>query len=231
MVEPRPSRSWQTCGADALQLNDCVADPEGRSDRRVVLLLARARSIHSASCSPSMRDGTVRVLDEGFHLANGLGWSPDRKTLLLCGLGRPHDLRLWLRCYQRPGSGSARAWCSSVGRRACPDGLTVDAEGFIWSAEWYGGCVCRYDPDGALERRIRSSREADVVARVRRARSARHLHHLRRQLRADAGDAARIRRDQWLFRRRPVPRELRDPGAAGIRSRVRPPTRRAILMS
>ena len=30
----------------------------------------------------------------------------------------------------------------------------MDAEGFIWSAEWYGGCVCRYDPDGTLERRI-----------------------------------------------------------------------------
>jgi D-xylonolactonase len=35
-----------------------------------------------------------------------------------------------------------------------PDGLTVDAEGFIWSAQWYGSCVVRYDPEGKLERRI-----------------------------------------------------------------------------
>jgi sugar lactone lactonase YvrE len=35
-----------------------------------------------------------------------------------------------------------------------PDGLTVDAEGFVWSAEWYGGCISRYDPEGTLERRI-----------------------------------------------------------------------------
>jgi sugar lactone lactonase YvrE len=35
-----------------------------------------------------------------------------------------------------------------------PDGLTVDAEGFVWSAEWYGSQVIRYDPDGKIERRI-----------------------------------------------------------------------------
>jgi sugar lactone lactonase YvrE len=34
------------------------------------------------------------------------------------------------------------------------DGLTVDSEGFLWSAQWYGSCVVRYDPDGKVERRI-----------------------------------------------------------------------------
>jgi D-xylonolactonase len=24
----------------------------------------------------------------------------------------------------------------------------------VWSAEWYGSCISRYDPDGKLERRI-----------------------------------------------------------------------------
>jgi sugar lactone lactonase YvrE len=35
-----------------------------------------------------------------------------------------------------------------------PDGLTVDNEGFIWSARWGGWCLMRYDPDGKLERKI-----------------------------------------------------------------------------
>jgi sugar lactone lactonase YvrE len=30
----------------------------------------------------------------------------------------------------------------------------VDAEGFVWSVEWYGGRISRYDPDGKLERQI-----------------------------------------------------------------------------
>jgi D-xylonolactonase len=35
-----------------------------------------------------------------------------------------------------------------------PDGLAVDAQGFVWSAQWYGGRIVRYDPDGKEERRI-----------------------------------------------------------------------------
>jgi len=34
------------------------------------------------------------------------------------------------------------------------DGLAVDAQGFVWSAQWYAGEVLRYDPDGRVERRL-----------------------------------------------------------------------------
>jgi sugar lactone lactonase YvrE len=36
-----------------------------------------------------------------------------------------------------------------------PDGLTVDRDGFIWSARWDGGCIERYDPAGKLERTLK----------------------------------------------------------------------------
>ena len=35
-----------------------------------------------------------------------------------------------------------------------PDGMTVDSEGFIWSAIWHSAMVIRFDPEGVEERRI-----------------------------------------------------------------------------
>ena len=36
-----------------------------------------------------------------------------------------------------------------------PDGATVDADGFLWSAQIFGGRVTRYAPDGRIDRVIR----------------------------------------------------------------------------
>lgn len=135
-----------------LQLNDCIADPEGR-------LLAGSCFYNPSAgyqlgklfCMQS--NGTMQILDEGFHLANGLGFSVDGKTLYFTDsvartiyeytydsiTGRVRNQRVFVRVDTNAG---------------LPDGLTVDAEGFVWSAEWYGGCISRYDPDGKLERRI-----------------------------------------------------------------------------
>jgi sugar lactone lactonase YvrE len=35
-----------------------------------------------------------------------------------------------------------------------PDGSAVDAEGFVWNAEFNGGRLLRYAPDGRLDREI-----------------------------------------------------------------------------
>jgi sugar lactone lactonase YvrE len=139
-------------GDEKLQLNDCIADPEGR-------LLAGSCFYNPSAEYPLGKlfcvqtNGTVQILDEGFHLANGLGFSPDGKTLYFTD----SIARLIYEYAYDPTTGrvrNRRVLVTLDNNSGLPDGLTVDAEGFIWSAEWYGSCISRYDPEGELDRRI-----------------------------------------------------------------------------
>lgn len=134
------------------QLNDCIADPAGR-------VLAGSNFYdpsreYPLGCLITLgRDGKARVLDEGIHLANGLGFSPDCKTLYFTDTAAR---TIYAYDYD-VASGEARRRRVLVNvpmTSGLPDGLTVDAEGFVWSAEWYGSCIVRFDPDGHVERRI-----------------------------------------------------------------------------
>lgn len=147
-----PRRVAPADAHEPLPLNDCVADPRGR--------LLAGSTFYDPTGSYALGQllafdpaGSCRVLDEGFHLANGLGWSPDARTLYCTD----SILRTIYRYDYDVDTGSVRnrrVFVQVDSTSGLPDGLTVDADGFVWSAEWYGGCVTRYDPDGTRERRI-----------------------------------------------------------------------------
>lgn len=134
------------------QANDCIADPAGRL--LVGTWFYEAGKDYPLGHLLSVEaPGRTRVLDEGIHLANGLGFSVDSRTLYFTdSVAR----RIYAYDFQiDDGSVSNRRTFVQVpDSEGIPDGLTVDAEGFVWSAQWYGGCVVRYDPDGKVERRI-----------------------------------------------------------------------------
>ncbi len=97
--------------------------------------------------------GEVSILDEGFHLSNGLAFSPDNRTLYFTdSIAR----RIYAYDYDVPSGDirNRRVLVEVPRTEGIPDGLTVDAQGFLWSAQWYGSSVVRYDPDGEIERRI-----------------------------------------------------------------------------
>ena len=98
-------------------------------------------------------DGTARVVDEGVELSNGLGFSPDNRTLYYAD-SAPRVIY----AYDVDAGGGnlsrKRVFAHVGGDEGIPDGLSVDIEGYIWCAQWYGGQVVRYDPEGRVERRV-----------------------------------------------------------------------------
>lgn len=98
-------------------------------------------------------DHTVTQVLGGVSVSNGIDWSPDGSAMYYVdsGSGRVDVFDV------DPADGQV------AGRRslvevdvpgAVPDGLTVDAEGFLWVALWDGGRVRRYTPDGRLDREV-----------------------------------------------------------------------------
>jgi len=100
-------------------------------------------------------DGTVSILEEGIHLSNGLGFSPDNRTLYYTDT-TVREIYAYDYHLEKGGISNKRIFVKVPDDEGIPDGLTVDAEGYVWSAQWYGSCVVRYDPDGKVERRIKT---------------------------------------------------------------------------
>jgi sugar lactone lactonase YvrE len=134
------------------QMNDAAADPKGRFLAGSCFYDPAAD--YKLGCLFRVdTDGRTSVLDDGIHLANGIGFSPDAKEVYLTDSAA----RIIYRYDYDVRSGDVRNRSVIVRvplDEGIPDGLAVDAEGFLWSAQWYGGCVVRYDREGKVERRL-----------------------------------------------------------------------------
>lgn len=94
-------------------------------------------------------DGSAVVALTGVTVSNGIDWSLDGSLMYYVDSGHQ---RIDVFDFDR-GSGniSGRRPLVEIETDAgIPDGLCVDAAGFIWVALWDGGAVRRYSPDGEL---------------------------------------------------------------------------------
>jgi sugar lactone lactonase YvrE len=99
-------------------------------------------------------DRELSRLEGAVVCANGLGWSPDNHTFYFC-----ESFRYAIFAYDfEPDAGvlSARRVFATLDQRsgAFPDGLTVDAEGGVWSVQNGAGRVARYTPDGEMTHEV-----------------------------------------------------------------------------
>ncbi|TWA80393.1 sugar lactone lactonase YvrE [Azospirillum brasilense] len=133
------------------RLNDAMADAAGRL--WVGSMDDAEQEASGALYRVGPDDGSVARVDEGYTVSNGPALSPDGRTLYhtdspsrtifaftLAGDGSLSDKRAHIRFGEDDGY---------------PDGMTCDAEGYLWVAHWSGGRVSRFRPDGTLDRVVR----------------------------------------------------------------------------
>jgi sugar lactone lactonase YvrE len=92
-------------------------------------------------------DGSSVVMERNIGVSNGPCWSPDGKTFYFSD-----SKNQVIYAYDFDGNLSRRRVLNDTKDYGYPDGATVDADGFIWSARWEGSCVLRIDPKGRIDR-------------------------------------------------------------------------------
>jgi sugar lactone lactonase YvrE len=137
-------------GRDELCFNDCKVDRRGR---------LIAVSMHTGSSKPV---GSVYRLDPdlactrlagGLICPNGPCWSLDDSTLYLSD---SYGEAIFAYDYDISSgdTGNRRVFLSTADSGGYPDGGTVDAEGYVWSANFGGGSIRRISPEGKIDRVI-----------------------------------------------------------------------------
>ncbi|MEX1021309.1 MAG: SMP-30/gluconolactonase/LRE family protein [Litorilinea sp.] len=92
-------------------------------------------------------DRTLTRVVEEVNISNGMGLTPDRTGLYY---SVSLDKKIYYFDYdQATGElSNRRVFVDLSDEPGIPDGMTVDAEGYVWSARWDGWCLMRYAPDG-----------------------------------------------------------------------------------
>jgi len=97
-------------------------------------------------------DHSVRRMDDGYKITNGPAFSPTQDLIYHndTGVGTVY-------CYDVTPEGeiaNRRVFLKFTEDMGWPDGMTVDAQGYVWIAHWGGSRVSRFSPDGKLDRVI-----------------------------------------------------------------------------
>ena len=130
------------------RFNDVITDPAGRVFCGTMPTAERPARLYRLD-----GDGSLTVVLDGVGLSNGMGFTPDRKRMYYTDTGAR---RIFLFDYdvETGAIENQRVFLEAPADEGIPDGMTVDAEGFVWSARWDGSSLYRYTPLGLEERRI-----------------------------------------------------------------------------
>lgn len=140
-------------GEEDSRFNDVIADPAGR-----VFCGTMSAPTHKGRLYRLDHNGTITKLLEEIGCSNGMGFTPDRAQMYYTDTGAK---KIYCFDYDTATSviANQRVWLDTAADSAqgggYPDGMTVDADGCVWSARWDGSCLVRYAPDATELLRVK----------------------------------------------------------------------------
>jgi D-xylonolactonase len=141
-------------GEEENRFNDVIADPAGRVFCGTMPRdSGRALRERLGTLYRLDTDGSITAVLGGLGVSNGMGFTLDRKQMYFTD---SPDYKIYLFDYDA-GTGdisNRRVFVETPDDGGLPDGMTVDAEGYVWSARAGGSVLVRYTPDGAQERSV-----------------------------------------------------------------------------
>jgi D-xylonolactonase len=94
-------------------------------------------------------DGSLTMLWDDIGLSNGFGFSPDLGTFYHTD-SNFHVIYTMDYDSTTGDVANRRVLVQTPKDESVPDGMTVDAEGNLWSARWNGEALYKYTPQGEL---------------------------------------------------------------------------------
>jgi L-arabinonolactonase len=98
-------------------------------------------------------DLSVHLMETDIGISNSLAWSPDNRIFYFADT---MDQTIYAYDYDLPSGAISgrRVFVTTHADPGSPDGSTIDAEGYLWNAQWDGWRLVRYSPDGRVDRVI-----------------------------------------------------------------------------
>jgi D-xylonolactonase len=136
-------------GENENRFNDVITDPEGRVFCGT-MNKDSAKAIEREALGSLYRldtDGTITKILDDIGISNGMGFTPDLRQMYYTDTT---DMSIWLFDYDQATGEltNKRDFIRTPESDGLPDGMTVDAEGYVWSARVLTGEMHRYSPTG-----------------------------------------------------------------------------------
>lgn len=143
----RPEQFFQ-----GTRLNDGRVDRQGRFLAGTMVEEAPALDADGEPVQGSLYsirgDEKHRVLT-GIGISNSLCFSPDGSTMYFADT-LSKEIRAYPYDCETGTAGTGRLF-AAVAAPGAPDGSTIDADGFLWNAQWDGSRIVRYAPSGVVD--------------------------------------------------------------------------------